>query len=147
MRRRRLSVPFDDATLAALDVWCSKHDRVKPWVIARAVQVWLRQPGVMVAELDGWRVEPTSGLTVRSVPETKVVYLRSPHSAEGGHQIVQGGRMIWVLPDGRTSGQRRSRLISQAVGACEGLCLDALAYVWGVLARNGVGVLVDRGTG
>jgi hypothetical protein len=138
-------VPFDDATLAALDVWCSKHDRRKPWVVGRAVQVWLRQPGVIVAELDGWRVEPTSEASVRTVPETTVAYLRSPHSAEGGHQISQGGRTIWVLPDGRTSGQRRSRLITGAVGACEGLSLDVLAYVWGVLARQATGVLVDRG--
>jgi hypothetical protein len=138
-----VSVGFDPEILAALDVWCREHDRKRPWAVQRAVRLWLRQPGVLAAELDGWRVEPTQESTWRTVPETRVSYLRNPHSAEGGHEIAQGGRAIRVLPDGRTSGQRRSRLITGAVAACEGLQLDVLAYVWGVCCRAGVGVLVE----
>lgn len=47
----------------------------------------------------------------------EIFYLRSSDGAsEGGHEVRIGDRIVRVLPDTRTSGLRRSRAITGALG-------------------------------
>lgn len=60
---------------------------------------------------------------------------------ETAHLVDLGGREIRVLPDGLTSGQRRSRVISEALGTIQALdpSVDlAETILVGVLARAGL---------
>lgn len=67
----------------------------------------------------------------------EVVYLRSPDSAEGGHQITWAGRMIRVLPDGQTTGQKRSHIITDALTDLQ-VNPDPLTYLIGAFIAAGV---------
>lgn len=111
----------------------------------------LREPAPpTVDDMAGWRPEKgdsNAQSVYQTAPPCTVTYLRSQASSEGGHQIECGGRRLWVLPDGHTSGQRRSRLISQALGACEGTKVDPVDLLYGALGRAQAGVLWDWGTG
>jgi hypothetical protein len=112
-----------------------------------AVRAFLRSTQVqMTAGLDDWR--PDAGSTQR-FNGASLSYLRSPHSAEGGHEIRVGPRALWVLPDGRTSGQRRSRLITQALVTAQSTAepeVDPICLVAGVMWVADAGVLVYRST-
>lgn len=52
----------------------------------------------------------------RQIGPFVVVYLRPDKGSEGGHEIrLPDGHRVRVLPDGRTSGQKRSRIITEAL--------------------------------
>lgn len=147
---RRVEARLADDQHQQLRAWCQSQDRELSWAMRKAVEAWLRSPAVQaVGDLNAWKADPGIGSLFATVPPSSVVYLRSAHSSEGGHEISVGGRRLWVLPDGRTSGQRRSRLITQALAACEqaaGSGVDPLAHVYGLLALAQAGVLLYRGT-
>lgn len=67
----------------------------------------------------------------------EVVYLRSPGSTEGGHQVTLGDRMIRVLPDGQTTGQKRSHIITGALTELQ-KDPDPLIYLIGALTAAGI---------
>lgn len=148
---RRVEARLEDEQHRRLADWCEQQDRQLSWALRKAVAAWLRSPSVLaVGDPDAWRPDGSAPPTRwRCRPEAEVAYLRAAHSSEGGHEIASGGRRLWVLPDGRTSGQRRSRLISQALGAAEKArtCgVDPLHLVYGTLAVQQTGVLLWRGT-
>ena len=123
---------------------CAVEDRSVSSALRLAVCSWLSSPEAEVGDVADWKPEPLSARPFATNPPSVLVYVRSAHFSEGGHQATAGGRTVWVLPDGRTSGQKRSRLILQALGACEDTGLDPLAYLWGLLALRKAGVLVYR---
>jgi len=112
---------------------------------------WLDNPARHALQgLDEWRAErgdPAAQTVYQTSPPCTVCYLRRPNSPEGGHEIVCGGRRLWVLPDGQTTGRKRSRLITAALGACEHTRVDPVDLVYGTLTRAQAGVLYDWGTG
>jgi hypothetical protein len=147
MKRRRVCASFDERTWQALELWCERQDRRPADTVRMAVRAFLRSTTVqMTAGLEDWKADT---LSEQRFNGTTVSYLRSPHSAEGGHEIRVGRRALWVLPDGRTSGQRRSRLITQAVVACQNTAepeIDPICLVAGVLWVANAGTLVYRST-
>jgi hypothetical protein len=148
MKRRRLCVSFDEPTWLALGRWCDGQQRERRTEAVRmAVRAFLRSTQVQVtAGLDDWKAD--AGSTQR-FNGASLSYLRSPHSAEGGHEIRVGGRALWVLPDGRTSGQRRSRLITQALAVAQHTAdpqVDPIVLVAGSLWVAEAGVLIYRST-
>lgn len=53
----------------------------------------------------------------KTVGEATVQYLRSTHFQEGAWDVVIGPRTVRVLPDGQTSGTKRSRAILSDLAA------------------------------
>jgi len=75
-----------------------------------------------------------------------VRYLRSFGSPQGGHLVrLRDGRTLRVLPDGDTSGLKRSRTISEALTELEEGQFDVLAYLTARL--EGVGAVVEPADG
>jgi len=75
-----------------------------------------------------------------------VRYLRSSGSPQGGHLVrLRDGRTVRVLPDGDTTGQKRSRTISEALTELESGQFDPLAYLTARLV--GIGAVVEPADG
>lgn len=70
----------------------------------------------------------------------RVVYLKPRKGSEGAHLVeFPDGRAVRVLPDGRNSGQKRSRTITEALTALselEGAPIDPLTYLIGHLTAT-----------
>jgi hypothetical protein len=98
-----------------------------------------------------WRVfgAKDRGDTSKMVSTSRVVILnaRSKYHNEGAHIVVEGLSALFVLPDSRTSGQRRSRLISDALTDLEAGAPDPISYVAGRLLVEGCGVVTYRPSG
>lgn len=151
MRHPKISVTLSEPLRQQLEDWHHTHGAKLSWIVEQALKGWFRSPSRhLVGNLDDWHPEPLNSdtkSTWMTSPVTVVSYLRNPHFAEGGHQIACGTRSLWVLPDGRTTGLRRSRVITEALGPCENSAgVDSLDLVRGAFENRGVGNCLYRGT-
>lgn len=103
---------------------------IRPGKEQRAAQ--LLNGGTPAPVVDDWTPHGTP--TVHGA--STVTYLRSKSSPEGAHLVACVDGSVRVLPDGHTTGQRRSRMISEALTATQEHPQLAYMHLVGVLTLN-----------
>lgn len=84
-------------------------------------------------------------LEPRLVAGATVQTIRASTTNVAGHDVTVTGRTLRVLPEGLTTSRKRSCIISEALAAVDGLGVDPLAYVAGMLLLEGASNLwLDR---
>lgn len=83
----------------------------------------------------------TEERTAKTIGALRIVYCRPKEGTEGAHQVeFPDGRAVRVVPDGQTTGKRRSTTILAACRAIAEVAypvkLDPYSYLIGVLTDN-----------
>lgn len=138
MKSEQVTVHLEPAMHTPITRMAQEWETSESAVVRRAIKHWLAADAPAPAGFNPDEWHESEGIL--SVPDGRpFVCTMRRYGTDGrrAHRIVQNRRSLWVLPDDRTTGKKRSGVIRDAIAACDGTRVDVLAYVAGCLLVAG----------